>query len=263
MRADPGISFEAVSQYFMLKTGAGARAIEALANISLDIKPRQFVALVGGSGCGKTTLLNIAAGLHAPQTGRVFVNGTNPSLGRHDVAYMLARDALLPWRTAIQNVEYGLELRGFEKQERNKRSRILLEAVGLTGFENAYRSQLSHGMRQRVALARTFVLPSPILLMDEPFGALDVHLKIQLGELLLQLWDRDKRTVIFVTHDLQEAIALADRVIVMRPKPGRIVGDVDIPLARPRSIQALQTDAEYHALYRHLWSLMGNAHNTH
>lgn len=258
MQDDLGITFRSVSQYFMLRHGAKTRAVEALQDVSLAIKPRQFVTLVGGSGCGKTTLLNIAAGLHLPQTGRVIVNGHPPALGRHDVAYMLARDALLPWRTTMGNVEYGLELRGVEKNERTNRAQHLLAAVGLNDFAGAYRSQLSHGMRQRVALARTFALTSPILLMDEPFGALDVHLKIQLGEILLRLWEDDKRTVLFVTHDLQEAIALADRVIVMRPRPGRIVGDIEIPLARPRSPQALQTNAQYHELYRHLWSLMGD-----
>ena len=263
MQGELGISFQAVSQYFVLRANGNARAVEALRDVSLAIKPRQFVALVGGSGCGKTTLLNIAAGLHVPQAGHVEVNGRRPALGRNDVAYMLARDALLPWRTTIANVEYGLELRGIRKVDRRARALQLLGAVGLGDFASAYRSQLSHGMRQRVALARTFALNSPILLMDEPFGALDVHLKIQLGELLLQLWEEDKRTVLFVTHDLQEAIALADRVIVMRPRPGRIVGDVDIPLARPRSLQALQTSSEYHELYRRLWSLMADDQSSH
>ena len=257
--SEAGISFEDVSQYFMLQNGANTRVVEALAGVSLKIPPRQFVALVGASGCGKTTLLNIAAGLGSPQVGTVMVNGSKPAVGRHDVAYMLARDALLPWRAARRNVEYGLELRGVDSAERSRRAEQLLAAVGLSDFAGAYRSQLSHGMRQRVALARTFALPSPILLMDEPFGALDVHLKLQLGELLLRLWEADKRTVVFVTHDLQEAIALADRLIVMQPKPGRIVGDIEVPFSRPRSLQALQLDPGFHELYRQVWSLMSHA----
>lgn len=251
-----GISFRGVRQYFILRDKAKAKVVEALGGVSLEVKPQQFIALVGPSGCGKTTLLNIAAGALAPQEGRVDVNGSAPALGRHDVAYMLARDALLPWRTAIENVEYGMELRGFQKGKCTERAREMLTAVGLEGFTNAYRSQLSHGMRQRVALARTFALPSPILLMDEPFGALDIHLKIQLGDLLLNLWEKDRRTVMFVTHDLHEAIALADRVIVMQPKPGLIAADITIPLERPRSLQSLQTSPEYHDLYSHLWSKM-------
>lgn len=255
---DTGITFQGIKQFFLLQDKSDARAVEALGGVSLQVEPRQFVALVGPSGCGKTTLLNIAAGLLSPYEGHVLVNGKPPASGRHDVAYMLARDALLPWRTALRNVEYGLEIRGVRKSEREPRAKEMLAAVGLKDFATAYRSQLSHGMRQRVALARTFALPSPVLLMDEPFGALDVHLKIQLGELLLQLWEQDRRTVMFVTHDLHEAIALSDRVIVMHPTPGRIAADIAVPLPRPRSLTELQTSAEYHDLYRQLWSSMSH-----
>ncbi|MFE4198663.1 ABC transporter ATP-binding protein [Paenarthrobacter sp. NPDC056912] len=255
---DSAISFRGLGQYFLLRDKSGARAVEALHDVTLQIRKHEFVAIVGPSGCGKTTLLNIAAGLVKPQFGEVKVNGKTPRSGQKDVAYMLARDALLPWRTSVRNVEYGLELSGVGKKERRARAGELLAEVGLAGYENAYRSQLSHGMRQRVALARTFALKSSILLMDEPFGALDSHLKIQLGELLLRLWEQDKRSVMFVTHDLHEAIALADRVIVMRPKPGHIAADIPIPLPRPRDLNSLQVNAEYHDLYQHIWSVMGN-----
>lgn len=255
-----GISFKSVRQYFILRDKSGAHAVEALGGVSLDIGRSEFIALVGPSGCGKTTLLNIAAGLISPQGGTTLLNGKPPAAGRGDVAYMLARDAMLPWRTAIRNVEYGLELRGVGKVERHDRAKELLNAVGLGRYENAYRSELSHGMRQRVALARTFALKSEILLMDEPYGALDIHLKIQLGELLLQLWDKDRRTVMFVTHDLHEAISLADRVVVMCPNPGRVIADVEIPLERPRSLNELQTNPEYHKLYSQIWSLMNHGH---
>jgi len=255
-----GISFKQVRQFFMLRERGRAQAVEALGGVSLDIGRAQFIALVGPSGCGKTTLLNIAAGLLSPQSGVALINGKPPAAGRPDVAYMLARDAMLPWRTAIGNVEYGLELRGERRAERRERARELLQAVGLGRYENAYRSELSHGMRQRVALARTFALKSEILLMDEPYGALDIHLKIQLGDLLLKLWDKDRRTVMFVTHDLHEAISLADRVVVMCPNPGRVIADVEIPLERPRSLSELQTDPRYHELYSRIWSLMSHGH---
>lgn len=254
-----GVSFAGVSQYFALNGEGGPQVVEALSNINVEVPNRQFCALVGGSGCGKTTLLNIAAGLYSPQVGEVRVNGGLPQIGRQDVAYMPARDSLLPWRTILQNIEYGLEIRGMPPKERRERALKLLHAVGLSGYSDAYRSHLSHGMRQRAALARTFALDSPILLMDEPFGALDVHLKIQLGALLLSLWESDQRTILFVTHDLQEAVALADRVIVMGARPGRVVGDVKIPLPRPRSPEALQTDEEFHRLYREIWGMMSSA----
>lgn len=255
---EASIAFDAVQQYFMLQDKEGSRVVEALGGVSLQIQPAQFIALVGPSGCGKTTLLNIAAGLIKPQAGVTRINGRPPAAGRPDVAYMLARDAMLPWRTALKNVEYGLEIRNVPRPQRTERARELLSAVGLGRYENAYRSQLSHGMRQRVALARTFALSSEILLMDEPYGALDIHLKIQLGELLLSLWEKDRRTVMFVTHDLHEAISLADRVVVMCPNPGRIVADVAIPLERPRALSELQGSQQYHDLYRHIWSLMNH-----
>ena len=230
--------------------------LTAVSEFSLNIAPGEFVSIVGPSGCGKTTLLNFAAGLLPSSAGRgtMLVNGKPPVTGSHDVAYMLARDALAPWRTALGNAELGTEVRGVPAEKRRARALDLLEKVGLKGFEDAYPKALSQGMRQRVALARTFSLDSPILLMDEPFGALDAQTKLQLEDVLLSLWQRERRTVLFITHDLSEAVSMSDRVIVMSSRPGRIIADVPITLGRPRSVRALQKEAHYHELYSQVWS---------
>lgn len=233
----------------------------ALDDVSLDIAPGEFVSIVGPSGCGKTTLLNIAAGLIAPDTyeGRCGVRGKAPVAGNRDVAYMLARDALCPWRTALANVELAGEIRNQPQARRREVAYALLERVGLGAFEGAYPKHLSHGMRQRVALARTFSLDSPILLMDEPFGALDSLTKIQLEEVLLDLWQAQARTVMFVTHDLGEAVAVSDRVVVMSARPGRIVADIRIDLPRPRSVKSLQKDPAFHRLHAKVWEKLDEA----
>lgn len=226
-------------------------------NTSFTVKPGEFVVVVGPSGCGKTTILNILAGLGIHREGDVTVGGQPPLAGRHDVAYMFAQDALLPWRTVIQNVMFGVEVRDpatSSTPELREQALELIAMVGLGGFENAYPRQLSHGMRQRAALARTFLMPSPVLLMDEPFGALDAHTKLMLEQGLLRLWERDKRTVIFITHDLAEAITLADRVLVCTARPASIKSEVRIEIDRPRDIKALQEDARYHDYYKSIWA---------
>lgn len=227
--------------------------VSAVSNINLKIKAGEFVSVVGPSGCGKTTLLNLIAGLIPLNDGTISVAGSPPRAGRHDVVYMLARDSLFPWRTALENVTLGGEFRGISSAERRERALVLLERVGLSDFVNYYPKALSHGMRQRVALARTFSLKSPVMLMDEPFGALDAQTKLQLEDLLLNLYNAEKRTVMFITHDLSEAVMLSDRVVVMSSRPGRILADITIPLARPRSVRALQKDPEFHKLYAEIW----------
>jgi NitT/TauT family transport system ATP-binding protein len=167
---------------------------------------------------------------------------------------MLARDALCPWRSALANAELGAEIRGVPPGSRRARARELLASVGLAGFEEAMPKALSHGMRQRVAIARTFCLDARILLMDEPFGALDAQTKLQLEDVLLSLWQTERRTVLFITHDLSEAVSMSDRVIVMSARPGRIVDDIPIKLGRPRSVRALQRDPAYHELYAKVWA---------
>lgn len=225
----------------------------AVQNIDISIAAGEFVSIVGPSGCGKTTVLNIVAGLLPTEQGEVAINGTPPRAGRHDVAYMLARDSLFPWCTALTNTEFGAEIRAEPAESRRRKALALLEAVGLKGFEDKLPKALSHGMRQRVALARTFCLDSQILLMDEPFGALDAQTKLQLEDVLLQLWASMRRTVIFITHDLAEAVVLSDRVLVMSARPGRVVADISIPLKRPRSVSDLQRDPHYHELYAEVW----------
>jgi NitT/TauT family transport system ATP-binding protein len=225
----------------------------AVDDASLDIGDGEFVSIVGPSGCGKTTILNLLTGLVPLQEGRISLLGKTPSVGNPDVAYMLARDSLLPWRSALDNAAYGMEIRGVSEGERAKRARDLLAEVGLKGFENHYPKMLSHGMRQRCALARTFCLDSPVMLMDEPFGALDAQTKLQLEDLLLRLWSDHRRTVVFITHDLAEAVALSDRVIVMSARPGRIIADMRIELERPRSVRALQHDKHFLEIYARVW----------
>lgn len=229
----------------------GTRAVN---DATLRIEAGQFVSVVGPSGCGKTTLLNLIAGLIPLQDGSVSVAGAPPKAGRRDVAYMLARDCLFPWRTALENVKLGGEFRGVANGARTQRALELLGKVGLRGFEENFPKALSHGMRQRVALARTFSLDSPVLLMDEPFGALDAQTKLQLEDVLLDLWTAERRTVVFITHDLSEAVTLSDRVVVMSSRPGRILADIPIALSRPRSVRALQKDHRYHEIYAEVWS---------
>lgn len=230
---------------------AGATVIR---DISLSVSEGQFVSIVGPSGCGKTTILNLLAGLIPLQKGTVSLGNEPPRAGSFDVAYMLARDCLFPWRTARENAMLGTEFRHIPVAKRVARANAFLEKVGLDGFGDHYPKALSHGMRQRVALARTFSLESQILLMDEPFGALDAQTKLQLEEVLLALWNDERRTVVFITHDLAEAVVLSDRVIVMSARPGIIVDDIPIPLPRPRSVRQLQKDPAYHDLYAKVWS---------
>lgn len=239
--------------------GSGAREVKALSDINLSIERGQFIALLGASGCGKTTLLDILSGLTELQDGEVTLDGAPPQSGREDVARMFSRDALLPWRSAAGNIDFALATREPDAAIRRHRIDELLAAVELGQFRDAYPSQLSHGMRQRVALARTFSLRSRFVLLDEPFGALDALTKITLQNLLVELWSSvPGTTVTLVTHDIGEAVALADRVIVMSARPGRIAADVSIGLQRPRDVRHLQESREYHELVSQLWHELGS-----
>ena len=238
------ITIRGVERRFQMKGSSGrgsSKATEflALEEVNLSIPEGQFVALVGASGCGKTTLLNMVAGLIEPTKGELLVDGRIPSVPNLDIGYMFARDALLPWRTARRNVELPLETRGWDRKRRQERAREMLELVGLKGRETQYRLQLSQGMRQRVGLARTLAADPSLLLMDEPFAALDARTKLTLQAEFLRIWENQeagrRKTVIFVTHDLQEAVLLADRVIVMLPNPGHVAQDRLIDLPRPRA----------------------------
>ncbi len=247
-----------------VRFGTGTGSVLAVDRVSFSLAPGEFVSLVGPSGCGKTTILNLLTGLLTDRPeGDVRVLGKSPSAGNPDIAYMLARDSLLPWRTALGNAVYGMEIRGVPRSKCEEQAMMLLQRVGLGDFADKYPKALSHGMRQRCALARTFALQSPVFLMDEPFGALDAQTKLQLEDVLMDLWSANKRTVVFVTHDLAEAVALSDRVIVMSARPGRIVADVRIELPRPRNVRALQKDTTFHKLYARLWSLLEQGMSSH
>jgi NitT/TauT family transport system ATP-binding protein len=236
---------------------AAAGPVLAVERVSFALNSGEFLSIVGPSGCGKTTVLNVLTGLLVDGVeGHTEILGKPPRPGNPDIAYMLARDSLLPWRTTLLNACYGTELRGVPVKKREAIARELLRRVGLADFEDAYPKALSHGMRQRCALARTFALGAPVFLMDEPFGALDAQTKLQLEEVLLDLWSSARRTVVFVTHDLAEAVALSDRVIVMGARPGRVIADMAITLPRPRSVRALQASAKFHELYAKLWETL-------
>jgi NitT/TauT family transport system ATP-binding protein len=234
---------------------ARGKAVVALEPVSLDIASEQFVAIVGPSGCGKSTILNLIAGLVRPSEGSVIYDGREVVGANTRVGYMTQKDTLLPWRTAESNVALALELdiRRRLRGERKQRVAQLIELVGLTGFEHHYPAELSGGMRKRAALARTLVYEPETLLMDEPFGALDAQLRLVMMNELQRITQLRKVTVVFVTHDLGEAIALADRVVVMSARPGRIRHVRDIPLPRPRNVFELRFTKEFASLHEALW----------
>ncbi len=210
--------------------GRGASAVSALDRVSLEVQPGQFVAVVGGSGCGKSTLLSLAAGLESPTSGRIEADG--------GVALMFQDSNLLPWLTAARNVELALELRGVGKAERAEHARELLTKVRLRRFADKRPHELSGGMRQRVALARVLAQDARIVLMDEPFGALDAMTRDQMHDLIESVWQEAGFSVVFVTHNVREAVRLADRTILMGSRPGRIIHEQTNPLPRPRSISS-------------------------
>ena len=215
----------------------------ALDHVTLAIPAGRFVSLIGPSGCGKSTIFNIAAGLQEPTAGRVLIDGLDATgtIGR--VGYMLQKDLLLPWRTLVDNIILGMEIQGVPLRQAREKALPLLRRYGLAGFERAYPSALSGGMRQRAALLRTLLFDTDVILLDEPFGALDAQTKLQMQEWLLELWSDFGKTVIFVTHDVEEAIFLSDEVHVMGTRPGRIVETLDVGLPRPRLRSCTTTPA--------------------
>jgi NitT/TauT family transport system ATP-binding protein len=246
------IEFDRTSREF--ETPAGARYC-AIDGISLRIPRGAFCAIVGPSGCGKTTLLNMAAGLTPPTGGVVRVSG-QPLLGINRLAtYMLQHDALLPWKNVRENVALGLTLAGVSRQPALERADAWLDRVGLGGFGRHFPAQLSGGMRKRVAMAQNWIIDRDIVLMDEPFGALDVHTRTRMESELLALWEGSGKTVVFVTHDLEEAIALADDVVVLSAGPAsHIVSRHPVPIERPRDLFELRTAPAFVDLYRSVWA---------
>jgi ABC-type nitrate/sulfonate/bicarbonate transport system ATPase subunit len=221
----------------------GSEALLALADVSLALGSGEFVSIVGPSGCGKSTLLKILAGLLPASGGEVLLVGARPEKLLGHVGYMPQGDQLMPWRTTLDNVTVGLELAGMRRREARESARRELDAFGLTGFERHWPSALSGGMRQRAALLRTFLAGREILLLDEPFGALDAITREAMREWLLEVWESHRKTILLVTHDVEEAVFLSDRVQVMSGRPGRIRATVEVPFPRPRTLtQASRPD---------------------
>jgi sulfonate transport system ATP-binding protein len=231
----------------------GRRETLAVEGASLTVGEGEFVALVGPSGCGKSTILKVVAGLIAASAGTVLV-GDEPVRGVPDgVGMVFQNDALLPWKSVRDNVRLPLALRGFTGAEQDAEIARLLELVQLTGFEDFYPRALSGGMRKRVALARTLAYDPRLFLMDEPFGPLDAQTRILIGREFLAIWERLGKSVLFVTHDVEEAIALADRVVVMSPRPGRVVAEFPIDLPRPRDYEEIRFEPAFRDLQRAIW----------
>ncbi|MBM3369500.1 MAG: ABC transporter ATP-binding protein [Betaproteobacteria bacterium] len=223
----------------------------------LRIASDEFVSVVGPTGCGKSTLLNIAAGLLEPSAGRVEVfgqalQGINPRAG-----YMFQTESLMPWRTALENVAAGLEFRGVSQDEREDQARAWLARVGLAGFEDRFPHQMSGGMRKRTSLAQTLILDPDLILMDEPFSALDIQTRQLMENEVLALWSAKRKAVLFITHDLDEAIAMSDRVVVMSAGPAsRPIGEFVIDLPRPRDVAEIRLDARFNALHAAIWDVL-------
>ena len=250
----PAIALGDVVVAFRLAGGGTYTAVE---RASLQVADGEFVAIVGPTGCGKSTLLNIAAGLLAPAAGRVEVFGAPLTALNRQAGYLFQADALFPWKTAIENVAIGLETAGTPASEARPRALDWLKRVGLGAFGDRYPHMLSGGQRKRVGLAQVLIRDPKILLMDEPFGPLDAQTRQIMGNLLLDLWRADRKAVLFVTHDLEEAIALSDRVVIMSAGPGaRIIGDWRVPISRPRDISEVRLDDAFHALHREIWSVL-------
>ena len=236
---------------------ADSRVYTAVEKATLRIAHGEFVAIVGPTGCGKSTLLNIAAGLLTPASGMVRIFDQPLTGLNRDAGYLFQADALFPWKTAIDNVAIGLEIQGAPRAMALERAQGWLTAVGLGAFGNRYPHMLSGGQRKRIGLAQVLIRDPRILLMDEPFGPLDAQTRQIMGNLLLELWNADRKAVLFVTHDLEEAIALADRVVIMSAGPAaRIIGDWRVKLPRPRDISEIRMQDEFRVLHREIWSVL-------
>lgn len=249
------ISVEALDKIY----GAGPSAVTAVDNVSFEVKQGEFVALLGPSGCGKSTILNMVAGLLSKSAGaiRIDSDAVEPGEVNRKVGYVFQRDTVFPWRTVEANIGYGLEIAGVPKAERAAKVTQAINKAGLTGFEKSFPRMLSGGMRQRVALMRTLIMEPEILLMDEPFGALDTHTKLEMHKTLLEIWERERQTVLFVTHDLGEALTLASRIILLSARPGRLKEDFTVPFPRPRDAVSLRETEEFGRLYSHIWQSLG------
>jgi NitT/TauT family transport system ATP-binding protein len=248
------VRLAAVTVAFRLAADAVYTAVQ---DASLALGAAEFVAIVGPTGCGKSTLLNVAAGLQAPAAGRVEIFGAPLAGLNRDAGYLFQSDALFPWKTALENIAIGLEIAGTPAAQARARAQQWLERVGLAGFGARYPHMLSGGQKKRVGLAQVLIRDPRILLMDEPFGPLDAQTRQIMGNLLLDLWSADRKAVLFVTHDLEEAIALSDRVAIMSAGPAaRVIGDWKVPLPRPRDIAEVKHEKPFQDLYRDIWTVL-------
>jgi sulfonate transport system ATP-binding protein len=236
---------------------AGGGSYPAVGNTSFSVADGEFVAIVGPTGCGKSTLLNIAAGLIAPSSGQIEIFGVLLRGINRQAGYLFQADALFPWKTALENVAIGLETAGTERSQARARAQNWLARVGLADFAGRYPHLLSGGQRKRVGLVQVLIRDPKILLMDEPFGPLDAQTRQIMGNLLLDLWSSDRKAVLFVTHDLEEAIGLSDRVVIMSAGPAaHVVGEWKIPLPRPRDIAEIKTERVFQELHGEIWSVL-------
>ena len=225
----------------------------ALEDCTLDVRAHEFVALVGPSGCGKSTMLKLLAGIEPVSSGEALYKGRPVHGINTDVGFVTQDSNLFPWLTLQKNTEFALQMRGVAREERAQRAREWIRIAGLAGFEDNYPYQLSGGMQKRGSIIRTLVYNPDVMLMDEPFGALDAQTRMILQAELLDLWDRDRNTILFVTHDLQEAVALSDRIVLMSRAPGRILHTFDVPLSRPRNVYEIHQQAGFQEIYHEVW----------
>lgn len=238
-----------------IRLGHGRQAFDAVQNVSVSIRPGEFVCLLGPSGCGKSTLLGAIAGHLQPSSGSIQVDA-QPLKGPHpERGLVFQQHTLFPWKKIIDNVAFGLKMKGILRVEREKRAYELLELVGLAGFEQHYPSQLSGGMQQRVEIARVLINHPRVMLMDEPFGALDAQTRMMMQQLLLEVWESIRTTIVFITHDIDEALFLADRILVMSPRPGRIIEETALTFTRPRKAELVTSD-RFIQLKRHCLELL-------
>ncbi|WP_428979580.1 ABC transporter ATP-binding protein [Hansschlegelia zhihuaiae] len=249
--AATAVRLDGVKVSFVIR---GAAVFDAVAPTSFEVREGEFVSIVGPTGCGKSTLLNVTAGLLKPSAGHVEIFGERLAGLNRKSGYLFQQDALMPWKTALDNVAIALEVHGTPRKEALEAARGWMGRVGLARFCERYAHELSGGQRKRVGLAQVLIRRPRILLMDEPFGPLDAQTRQIMGNLLLGLWAEDRKAVMFVTHDLEEAIALSDRVVIMSAGPdARVIGDHPIDLARPRDAAEIRLDPKFHALHKRIW----------
>jgi len=236
--------------------GSGENMVECLRAINLTVASQEFLSIVGPSGCGKSTLLNIMSGLVRATSGEVYLDGSQLKGITNKIGYISQHDSLLPWRTALDNVEFGLELKGLPKKQRREIARDLIAKSGLEGFEKSYPHELSGGMKKRIDIIRVLAMDPEVIFMDEPFGALDYFTKEKLQEYILDIWLRTKKTIVFITHDLAEAIAMSDRVVLMTARPATIKNHYAIDLPRPRNPFSIRFNNHFIELNRMIWEDM-------